>query len=182
VPHLLLAVNKCLSENVYLFVNDKNVALAAREVAGLTGKTIHVLPTADPVAGIAGLFAFRSAGDAVPSDEAIMGAASHARPAQVFFAGKDATVGGVTVAEGKPAALAAGKLHAGDSLAGATAAALETLGAAGGGLITLYYGGVQTEKDAQRMSEEMQAAFPEAEVEYYYGGMKNAEFWISIDD
>jgi DAK2 domain fusion protein YloV len=182
VRDLLLAANKCLSENVYLFVNDKNVALAAREVAGLTGKAIHILPTADPVAGIAGLFAFRSAGDAVPSDDAIMAAANRVRPAQVFFAGKDATVGGVTVAEGKPAALAAGTLHAGESLAGATKAALETLGAAGGGLITLYYGGAQLEKDAQRMSEEMQAAFPQAEVEYYYGGMKNAEFWISIDD
>ena len=177
---LLLAVNKCLSANVYLFVNDKNVALAAREVAGLTGKTIHVLPTADPVAGIAGLFAFRSTGDAVPSDEAIMAAAGRVRAAQVFFAGKDATVGGVTVNEGTPAALAAGKLHAGESLAGATKAALEVLGAASGGLITLYYGGVQ--KDAQRMGEEMKAAFPDTEVEYYYGGMNNAEFWISIDD
>ncbi|MDQ2991923.1 MAG: DAK2 domain-containing protein, partial [Candidatus Eremiobacteraeota bacterium] len=182
VRDLLLASNKCLSENVYLFVNDKNVALAAREVAGLTGKTIHVLPTVDPVAGIAGLFAFRSSPVEVPSDEAIMTAADRARSARVFFAGKDATVGGVTVAEGSPAALAAGTLHAGESLSDATKAALDTLGAADGGLVTLYYGGVQTEKDARRMSEEMKAAFPDVEVEYYYGGMKNAEFWISIDE
>jgi hypothetical protein len=182
VRDLLLAANKCLSENVYLFVNDTNVALAAREVAGLTKKSIHVLPTADPLAGIAGLFAFRSAGDATPTDETIMAAAARVRPAQVFFAGKDATVGGVTVAEGKPAARAAGALHAGETLGTAAKAALGTLGAADGGLITLYYGGAQTEKDAQAMSEEMQVAFPQAEVEYYYGGMKNAEFWISIDD
>ncbi len=182
VRDLLLAVNKCLSDDVYLFVNDKNVALAAREIAGLTGKTVHVLPTTDPVSGVAGLFAFRSAGDAVPSEDAIMAAAGRARAAQVFFAGKDATVGGTTVAEGTPAALAAGKLYAGASLADAAKAVLEALGAGGGGLITLYYGGAQTEKDARRMSEEMQAAFPGVEVEYYYGGLNNAEFWISIDD
>jgi len=28
----LLATNKCLSDRVYVFVNDKNVALAASEV------------------------------------------------------------------------------------------------------------------------------------------------------
>jgi len=182
VRDLLLATNKCLSDDVYLFVNDKNVALAAREIGALTPKRVHVLPTADPVAGIAGLFAFRNADGAAPSEERIMEAAAHAKPAQVFYAGKDATVGGVTVAEGKPAGLAASELFAGETLAEAAKAALDALGAAGGGLITLYYGGVQAEKDAQRLGEELQAAFPDVEVEYYYGGMKNAEFWISLDD
>ena len=51
-----------------------------------------------------------------------------------------------------------------------------------GGLMTLYYGGAQKERDAQRIAEELQAAFPEAGVEYYYGGMKNAEYWLSLDE
>ncbi len=182
VRDLLLAVNKCLSDEIYLFVNDKNVALAARELAALTQKHLHILPTADPVSGIAGLFAFRSAGDATPSPEQIMTAANRVKTAQVFFAGKDATVGGVTVAEGRPAALVSGTLLAGDSLIEATRAALEAMGAAAGGLITLYYGGTQKEKDAQRVSEEIRMAFADADVEYYYGGMKNAEFWISLDE
>ncbi len=45
VRDLLLAVNKTLGNDVYLFVNDKNVALAASEVRKLTDKQLHVIPT-----------------------------------------------------------------------------------------------------------------------------------------
>lgn len=183
VRDLLLAVNKTLSDTVYLFVNDKNVALAASEVAKLTDKQLHVIPTKDIVGGIAGLFAFRTAGDGVaPSDEAILEAATRVRSAQVFLAGKDASVGGTSVARGKPAGTFDGALFAGESITDAATDVLRAMGAQGGGLITLYYGGGQKEKDAQRLSEEVATAFPSADVEYYYGGMKSAEYWISLDE
>jgi DAK2 domain fusion protein YloV len=183
VRDLLLAVNKCLSDCVYLFANDRNVTLAASEVTKLTDKRVRVIPTGDVVAGIAGLFAFGCALDgAAPSDEAIAAAIERARSAQVFIAGKDAQLGGVSVARGKPAAIAAKRLFGGESLGEVSRAALDAMGAAAAGLITLYYGGSQKERDAQRLGEELQAAFPAADVEYYYGGMKNAEFWLSFDE
>lgn len=183
VRDLALAVNKCLSDTVYLFVNDSNVALAAAEVRGMSEKTVHVIATRDIVAGIAGLFAFRQfAEGAVPDDRAIEEAVTRVRSARVFFAAKDATIGGVAVARGKPAATFDGTLVAGDSLTDASHAALVALGANDGGLITLYYGGIQKEKDAKRLSAQLQAAFPRADVEYYYGGMKNAEYWLSLDE
>lgn len=183
VRDLLLAVNKCLGDVVYLFVNDKNVALAAAEVTKLTDKRVQVIASKDVVEGIAGLFAFRATSDgAAPSEEAIASAVRAARSAQVFIAGKDATLDGVTVARGKPAAVVANRLVGGETVAEVARAALKAMGAAGGGLITVYYGGTQKERDAQRISEELQAAFPDADVEYYYGGMKNAEFWLSLDD
>jgi hypothetical protein len=181
VRDLLLAVNKTLSDDVVLFVNDKNVMLAAREVTKLTDKSVRVVPTVDIVGGIGALFAART-GDGVPSVDALAEAAGRVRSGQVFFAGKDATLGGVSVAKGKPAGSFDRRLFAGETLAEAAAAMLAAMGAGGGGLITLYYGGAQKEKDAQRLSEEMQSIFPDADVEYYYGGMKNGEYWISLDE
>ncbi len=178
VRDIALAINKSLSDNVYLFVNDKNVTLAAQEAAKLidgSGRTVNILPTADIVAGIAGLFALRS--DADP-----MEAAARVHSAQVFFAGNDATVGGTTVLRGKPAATSSGVLYAGGSLSEAATAALQAMGARDGGLITVYYGGAQKERDAQRLSDELKAAFSQADVEYYYGGQKNAEYWVSLDE
>jgi DAK2 domain fusion protein YloV len=184
VRDLLLAITKCLGETIYVFVNDKNVALAAQEAAALRpAQTVHVIPTPDIIAGIAGLFAMRSGGNgALPDPATILEAAAHPRSAQVFFAGKDATVGGTTVAQGKPAATTAGVLYAGGTLKDAAQAALEAMGARDGGLITVYYGGAQKEKDAQRFAEELRTAFSQADVEYYYGGQKNAEFWVSLDE
>jgi hypothetical protein len=40
----------------------------------------------------------------------------------------------------------------------------------------------QEEKDAQRLGEELAHGFPSVDVEYQYGGMKNAEYWISLDE
>ena len=188
VRDLLLAMTKCLSDTLYVFVNDKNVTLAAQEAAALRraageGVTVHVLPTPDVIAGIAGLFEMRSGSNGtLPDPASVMEAAAHPRSAQVFFAGKDATMGGTSVAQGKPAATSAGVLYAGGTLKEAAQAALEAMGARDGGLITVYYGGAQKEKDAQRLADELRGAFSQADVEYYYGGQKNAEYWISLDD
>ena len=183
VRDLVLAANKALSDEVYLFVNEKNAVLAARELPALTPKRVHILPTADIVAGIAGLFAMQSHADgSVPADDEIMNAAGRVRSAQAFFAGKDATIGGTAVAEGRPAAAFAGNLYAGDALNETVLAVACAMGAAGGGLVTLYYGGAQKEWDARHLADEVRAAFAQADVEYYYGGMKNAEYWISLDE
>jgi hypothetical protein len=182
VRDFLLAINSCLAPDVYLFVNDKNAALAAQEAAKLTARTVRVLPTPDVVAGIAGLFAMRSGNGRVPSPEEIMAAAAHPRSAQVFFAGKDVTLGGTTVARGKPAVSSGGNLYAGVSLADAAVSALDAMGAREGGLITVYYGGAQKERDAQRLAETLRASFPSADIEYYFGGQRDLEFWISRDE
>ncbi len=194
VRDLLLALTKCMSNTVFLFVNDKNIALAAKEAAALRleqaarsggGLAVHVVPTADVVGGIAGLLALRSRGDATPETSEVLEAANRTRSAQVFFAGKDATVGGTSVAQGKPAAIVRGdeaRLFGGGTLTDAAQTALEAMGARSGGLITVYYGGAQKEKDAQRLAEELRRAFPAADVDYYFGGQKNAEYWVSLDE
>ena len=185
VRDLLLATNKCLSDRVYVFVNDKNVALAASEVVKMTDRDVHVLPTNDVIEGLAAAIAFRSAvgfGNGAPGDDELMAAARRVRSAQIFFAGKDAMLGGVRVGRDEPAATFGGKLYSGDSVRDAAVAVLSDMGAREGGLITLYYGGAQKEKDAQRLSEELHGVFPETDVEYYWGGMKQAEYWISLDE
>jgi dihydroxyacetone kinase-like predicted kinase len=162
-----------------LFVNDSNAVLAARELHAMTGKCLHVVPTPDIVAGIAGLFEMQSGATDVA---AIERATQRVRSARVFFAGKDSSLGGASVAKGKPAAIAGGEFVEGNSLSAVVADAVRILGGAAGGLVTLYYGGAQKEKDALRLSEELRQAFPETDFEYYYGGMKNAEYWISFDE
>ncbi len=182
VRDLVLSINKTLADTVYLFANDANVVLAAREAAALAEKTVHVIATRDIVGGIAGLFAFNMLGDAAPEPAALLDAAARVKSAQLFFAGKDATIGAATVARGTPAALFAGELHAGESMTAAARGVLDAMGAASGGLVTLYYGGSQKERDAQRLADELRETFPRTGVEYYYGGMKNAEYWVSLDE
>jgi uncharacterized protein len=183
VRELHLAINKTLAHDVLLFVNDKNVVLAAREAAMLSRKAVRVLATANVVEGIAGLFALRgSLYGRLPGPDEILRAASRVRSARLFFAGKDVRIGGVTAMNGKLAATYAGKLYTADSLSETAAVVLRAMGCRSGELVTVYYGGIQKEKDAHRLSEDLALGFPSADVEYYYGGMKSAEYWISLDE
>ncbi len=183
VRDLLLAITKTLSDDVLLFVNDKNVELAAREAASRSDKRVVVVPTHNIVAGIAGLFALRSLGDAATLPvEKILAEAARVRGAQLFFAGKDAVHGTLRIARGKPVAALDGELFVAESLLEVLRDVVKAMGGERGGLLTLYYGGTQRERDAKVLADAMSEAFPNLDVEYYYGGMSNAEYWIALDE
>jgi DAK2 domain fusion protein YloV len=180
VRDLLVGVNASLAQTVYLLPNDPNIALAAAEVPALTAKTVIVVPTADPVAGLALLLRLGGAETAVGLDE-LRPALDAVRSASVFFAGKDAGVDGVRVRSGAPAAAVGKRLLTGASLGEVIVDACRALGAEDGGLVTLYYGGVQKERDAQKYAAAIGERFGGVEVEYYYGGQPSIEYWISIE-
>ena len=177
---LLVGVNASLANTVYLLPNDPNVALAAREVGALTAKTVIVVPSADPVAGLAALLRLGGAEELVPPD-ALAAALDGVRSASVFFAGKDASVNGVAVQKGAASASIGKRLLTAPSLGEVIGDAAAALGAGDGGLVTLYYGGAQRERDAQKYAAVLGERFSDVDVEYYYGGQPSVEYWISVE-
>jgi hypothetical protein len=180
VEDLLIGVNASLADTVYLLPNDPNVALAAREVGALSAKTVIVVPTADPLAGLAVLLALGGAEEPVPLAE-LAPVLAAVRSASVFFAGKDASVGGVAVQKNAPTAAIGKRLLSAPSLGEVLLAAASALGAADAELVTLYYGGAQKERDAQKHMALLCERFPGVEVEYYYGGQAGIEYWVSVE-
>lgn len=180
VEDLLIGVNASLAKTVYLLPNDPNVALAAGEVGALTDKTVIVVPTRDPVAGLAVLLRLGALDHPVPL-EALEPILAEARGASVFFAGTDASLNGVAVRKGAPAASIGKRLLGGAALEDVVVTAAAELGAAAGGLLTLYYGGAQRERDAQKYAAVVGERFPELDVEYYFGGQSGIEYWISFE-
>lgn len=181
VRELLLAVNSCLAEPVYLFANDPNVALAAKEVARIAERRTIVVETRDVPSGLAGLLELGTAGDRLPTPDELLKRAAWLRVAEVFFAGKDSRIGGAIVKRGAPAAGFGGKLEGCRSIAEAVLAAARGLGAADGGLLTLFYGGAQKERDARRIQAMAAERFEGLDVEYYFGGQRACEYVVSIE-
>ncbi len=178
VEELLIGVNAAIAPHVYLLANDPNVALAARELGALTEKTVTVVPTRDVPAGLAVLLALADR-ERLPDDAAIEAAIAGSASAAVYFAGKDASVGGVAVRRGEPAATIDGGLATGPTLEGLVHDVGHRLAAGRAGLLTLYYGGKQKERDAQRLAARL--ATPAVEVEYYFGGQPGIEYWLSFE-
>jgi hypothetical protein len=182
VRELLLAVNSSLASRVYLLANDPNVALAAKEVAALAERETIVVPTRDVPGGFAALLELSSAGeDRLPEVDDLLAAAARLRTATAFFAGKDSQFGGILLKRGAPAANVGGELLHAETIQLAVVQAALVLDAAQGGLLTVYYGGAQKERDARALAETLREQFPALEVEYYYGGQRNGEYVISLE-
>lgn len=180
VEDLLIGVNASLADTVYLLPNDPNVALAAREVGALSAKTVIVVPTADPLAGLAVLLALGGAEEPISAEE-LAPVLAGVRSASAFFAGKDASVGGVAVQKNAPTAAIGKRLLTAPTLGEVLVGAAEALGAADAELVTLYYGGAQKERDAQKNMALLCERFAGVEVEYYYGGQAGIEYWVSVE-
>ncbi len=181
VQELLSAVNGTLSDRVVLLPNDGNVMLAAREAASRSVHEVNVLPVSDIVGGIAALLALRGR-ESPPTNDEINGAVARTHSAAVFYAAREAIIAGASVKPGAPAALYDAHLYTGATLAEAAKNALSAMDLTPGGLITLYYGGNQSERDALRMRDDLQASSLGAEVEYYFGGQTGQEYVISYDE
>jgi DAK2 domain fusion protein YloV len=178
VQDLVVGVNATLSDRVVLLANDPNVALAAREVAALTTKSVTVVPSGDVVRGFAVQLALAGR-DEVPAADELAAAMDAVATAAVFFAAKATSVAGVAVAKGAPAATIGKRLLTAESLGALLVDVAAELGARDGGLITIYYGGKQRERDAQRYAAEIGERFAGVSVEYYFGGGATIEYWMS---
>lgn len=178
---MLLAVNSCLAERVYLLANDPNVALAAREVVTIAERETIVVATRDVPSGLAVVLELANAGERLPTNDELLARAAPVRVADVFFAGKDSQLGGVALKRGSPAASLGGKLLSAATIPEAVEAAARELGAEAGGLLTLYYGGAQKERDARQITAKLAETFDGVDVEYYYGGQRASEYVISLE-
>ncbi len=178
VGELVVAVNAALAQRVYLLANDPNVVLAAKEAIPLCRRELVVVPTRDVLAGLAVQLSLATEEDA-PSEVHLMDAAQSVKTGAIFFAGKESSVGGVALKKGGAAGMVGDWLTTGIDIPDAVEAVAEALGAREGGLFTLYYGGIQKERDARAIKERLTAAFGNLGVEYYFGGQRSSEYLVS---
>jgi DAK2 domain fusion protein YloV len=178
VEDLLVGINATLSDRVVLLPNDANVTLAAHEAVALTAKSVMIVPTRNVLEGLAVQLAL-SGRATVPDPVLLAGARDAVDTASIYFAGKDSRVDGVAVKKGAPSATISGRVYTSATLGGLLAEVAAELGAGEGGLITLYYGGRQKERDAQRYAAELGERFAGVSVEYYFGGQPEIEYWMS---
>lgn len=183
VAEILLAIRKCVAPVVIVLPNDPNVILAARAAAEAAEKDVIVVPTRDAPAGLAVLIASggRIENGPVPEIAELDEAARRVRTATVFFAGKASKIAGLRLRKGAPAAQIDGALLSAESLELVLADAAARLCGDESGLLTLYYGGGQKERDAERLAQALRERLPNVAVEWFFGGQRTTEYVVSFE-
>jgi len=182
VRDLVLASNSILEAVVYVLPNDPNLLLVAREAAKLVeGRDVRIVATRNPAHGIGALFALEARSHESPRIDELEAAAQAIIVGSVFFAGKDTTFRGVRISRGEPTGSIGSEMLTERSIDETVLQVARRIGGEDGGLLTLYYGGQQKERDAERIANRLRDEVASIDVQYYYGGQSNSEYVISLE-
>lgn len=180
IADAILQVN---ASTIFVFPNNKNIILAAEQSKSLVeGRKIVVVPTKNIPQGLAAAMAYDP--DA-PADENLMNmlhAIDNVSDGQVTYAVRNTTVGGFNLKKGDYIGLNSKRiLSKGATINVATMKLIEKLKDKNHSLINIYYGADVKEQDAMMLKQEVEEAYPDCDVECYYGGQSVYFYILSLE-
>ncbi len=179
---LLAAVDALNADEVLLLPNNPNVVLAARQVAELASRPVHVVPTRNAAEGFAALLALDPGESGAANVPDMTERGRGLATLQVTTAVRDARVGGHKVRKGQTIVLDPddGLVSADADPDKAILTAVLTLPAETE-LVTLFYGEDAALADAEAVAGRIAEARPGAEVEVRHGGQPHYRYLISAE-
>ncbi|MAG35025.1 MAG: hypothetical protein CL878_02065 [Dehalococcoidia bacterium] len=181
---LLAACEAANAADVLILPNNKNVILAAEQVAQLTPDHMRmtVVPTTTVIQGIAAQLAFN--GEASPAENAaaMTEAAQVVRTVELTRAIRDSTSGNLAVREGEAIALVDNQLVAqGTDEISALRGALDTLNTADYEVVSVYAGADSETATTDMLVARLQEWLPQAEIEVTPGGQPHYHYLIGLE-
>jgi fatty acid kinase len=179
---MLIAIESVPYDEVILLPNNRNVILAAKQVAGLTKKKVHVLETDSVPEGVAAVVAFRAERTGEENVAAMKAEAERVQTIEVTHAVRDTRSNGLRVKKGDVIGLINEKLEfAGSDYAEVVKKALGKLGPDSYELVTVYRGAGASEDELESLQTAIRSNFPGLEVEVQQGGQQHYPFILSVE-
>lgn len=179
---LLAVVRETPADEILVLPNNPNVILAARQVASMCDRPVHVVPTRNCAEGVAALLRMDPAVGAEDNAVAMAAAARSILSVQVTDAVRDATVSGRRVRKGQTMVL-----DPDDGLLAVDGdphrAVISAFGRLHGGfeIVEVYYGAESSLEDAEALASRIHEIAPGAEVEVLRGGQPHYRYLISAE-
>ncbi len=182
VEELLKAVEAVGPAQVILLPNNSNVVLSARQVVGLTSKTVYIVPTETMPQGIAALLGFNFEADFESNCKAMTEAATSIQTAEITTAVRTAQVGGVRVREGDYIGLVNGDLAiAGQDIEYVIRETLQRMHIERYEIVTLYFGEDVTRQQAEEIAKRLKEKYSHLEIEVVDGGQPLYAYILSAE-
>ncbi len=179
---ILKAIEGLKAEKVIVLPNNSNVIMAARQTRELSQKEIVVVPTTTIPQGISAVLAFDHQADLETNAHMMEQAAHGVQTAEITTAIRAAQINGVRVEEGETIGLLDGELTAsGSDLKEVVQEMLRQMQAGEHEIITIYYGEGIAGTEAQKLADEIQARYPDQDVELVDGGQPHYHYIISVE-
>ena len=179
---ILEAVNKVPAETVFILPNNKNIIMAAEQVAGLTPKNIVVIPSKTVPQGVTAMLSFNPEGSIEENTEALTEALGTVDTMQITYAARNSDFDGYDIHEGDYLALYGSQLFGtSQDIKVLLKSLAEKVRDDGKEYITIYYGADVKEKHAQKAADLFADICPNADVNLLNGGQPVYYYLISAE-
>lgn len=179
---ILKAIDNVNAKNIFILPNNKNIILACEQAKQLTNKNLIVIPTKNIPEGMSACLSFNPEYSVEQNVEAMMEAPKTVTSASVTYAVRDTSVDGLTIQKNDIIGLTDSNiLVKSEKVDDAVKKLIETLDNDEVISISLFYGKDTSEEDALKLQEELQAKYPEKEVNCLFGGQPVYYYLISLE-
>lgn len=180
---MLNAIEKINADNIFIFPNNKNIILAANQAKQLTtDKNIIVIPTKTVPQGITAIINYVP-DISVEENEAVMAEeVQHVATGQVTYAVRDTMIDDKEIHEGDFMGIGdKGILAVGTDLHEVAFNMVRKMMSDEYELISIYYGDIIKEEQAQKLADMVKAEFGSCDVELQFGGQPIYSYIISAE-
>jgi len=168
---LMRAVALAEAPGIILLPNNKNIIMAAEQVAELSPKNVVVVPSRSMQAGLTAMVSFDPQNPLDVNVEDMTHALAQVVTGEVTRAVRDTLVDGIQVTEGSFIGMVEGEvLVSNDDLFEAARVVTERLVVGGKELVTVLTGSGAPEQEVQEAATQLQETFTEVEFEVHRGG------------
>ena len=171
------AIDKINADDIFIFPNNKNIIMAAKQTIDLSKKKIHVVETRNMPEAITAMITFDEDMSADEILDNMNEAISEVKTGEVTFAVRDTTIDGKEIKKGNYLAISSSKILASSAdLNETTMAMIDELIDEDTSLVTLYLGEDAQKALADDLIEKLEEKYPDVDFEaieskqalYYY--------------
>ncbi|MCI6060989.1 MAG: DAK2 domain-containing protein [Dorea sp.] len=180
---MLNAIDQVNADTIFILPNNKNIVLAANQAKALVeDKDIVVIPTKTVPQGITAIINFMPDADASANEETMLEEIKNVKTGQVTYAVRDTHIDDKEIHEGDIMGIGDhGILSVGKDIEATTKDMLAQLVDDDSELISLYYGEDVTEEDAERFTGEIEALYPDVDIDVHSGGQPIYYYVLAVE-
>ena len=180
---ILSAVEKVNAKTVFVLPNNKNIILAANQAAAICeDKKIVVIPTKTIPQGITALISFAADASVEENESAMTEEIANVKTGQVTYAVRDTNIDGKEIRKEDWMGMGdKGLLSVNADITVAFKEMIDEMVSEDSSVVSIYWGEGSDQAKAEALGAEVQAKYPDLEVEISEGGQAVYAYIVSVE-
>ena len=180
---ILSAVEKVNAKTVFVLPNNKNIILAANQAAAICeDKKIVVIPTKTIPQGITALISFAADASVEENESAMTEEIANVKTGQVTYAVRDTNIDGKEIRKEDWMGMGdKGLLSVNADITVAFKEMIDEMVSEDSSVVSIYWGEGSDQAKAEALGAEIQAKYPDLEVEISEGGQAVYAYIVSVE-